>query len=352
VGPVPTWSVAAGLRATPAGARGLAVETAGFATHLALYPACALPRRERDDEVYSLDGLAPLQRGLLVRAPDAATTPVLLVHGLIDNRSVFTRLRHHLRRRGFRRVLPVELPLRTPTVEDGARLLADAVAAAVGEDDHVHVVAHSLGGLVARYYVQRMGGAARVATLITLATPHGGTRLAELVPRSLPYPLLAQLRPGSPLLTELAGPAPGCRTRIVAVAGALDTVVRPAQAALRHPDLDAVSLTVPGLGHHSLAFSGAVARLVAGWLAGTAAPERSESRDRDSEFLDGGIAQQQPLGADTGAEVDRRLGGIPDPAGSDHDAETEAVVRHPIALPQLDHGPRRRAGALGERRVR
>jgi pimeloyl-ACP methyl ester carboxylesterase len=274
------WAIPTSLRVTPAGARGFAVETAGIATHLALYPAAALRRRARVDEAYSLDGLPPLQRGMLVRDPDTAATPVLLVHGLVDNRSVFARMRHDLRRRGLRRVVPVELPLRTASVEDGARMLAVAVAAAAGEDDGpVQIVAHSLGGLVARYYVQRMGGDQRVRSLITLATPHGGTRLAELVPRALPYPLLAQLRPGSPLLTELAEPAPGCRTRIVAVAAALDTVVRPAQAALRHPDLAAVNLTVPGLGHHSLAFSGTVCHLVAGWLAGTARPELSRYRD-------------------------------------------------------------------------
>ncbi|CAO5251763.1 triacylglycerol lipase [Frankia sp. AgKG'84/4] len=338
-------SLAAGLRATPAGARGLAVETAGFATHLALYPAGALPRRrERPDGNYSLGRLAPLQRGLLVRAPAAATTPVLLVHGLVDNRSVFARLRYHLRRCGFQRVEPVELPLWTLTVQDGARLLADAVAAAAGEHGHVSIVAHSLGGLVARYHVQRMGGDAQVDLLVTLATPHRGARLAELMPRSLPYPLLSQLRPGSPLLTELAEPAPGCRTRFVAVGGALDTVVRPAQAALRHPDLAAENVTMPGVGHHSLAFSGAAARLVVGCLAGTAAP-------RPSELLDGRVAQQEPLGAGIGTEVDRRLGGVADAGSGEDHAEPEAVVRDPIALTQLGYGPRRRFVA-GERRVR
>ncbi len=290
-----------------------------------------------------------MQRGLLVRAPDAAGTPILLVHGLVDNRSVFVRLHHQLRRRGFRRVRAVELPLWTTTVEEGARVLADAVAAAAGDGGRVHIVAHSLGGLVARYHVQRMGGDRQVDTLITLATPHGGTRLAELVPRALPYPLLAQLRPGSPLLVELDRPAPGCRTRFVAVAAGRDTVVRPAQAALNHPDLDAVNVTVPGLGHHSLAFNGAVTRRVAGWLAGTTAPERSELLDRDSELLDRGVTQQQTLGPGVRAEIDRRLGRIPHPAGGDDDAEAEAVVGHPVALAQLQHGPRRGAAAAGER---
>lgn len=279
----------------------------------------------RDDAAYSLGGLAPLQRGLLVRAPAAAATPVLLVHGLVDNRSVFTRLRLHLHRHGFRRVIPVELPLLTPTVQDGARLLADAIAAAGSPDGQVAIVAHSLGGLVARYHVQRRGGDARVETLITLATPHGGARLAELLPRALPSRLLAQLRPGSPLLAELAEAAPDCRTRFVAIAAALDRIVRARQAALRHPDLHAFNITVPGLGHHSLPFSGVTSRLVAQLLTEPAPP-------RPSELHDGCVTQQQPLGAGVGAEVDGRLGEVPGPSDGDHDAEPEAVVGYPVAL--------------------
>src|SRR5262249_17355598 len=56
----------------------------------------------------------------------------------------------------------------------------------------------SMGGLVARAYLRRFG-AARVARIITLGTPHHGSVLAYMFPgRSL-----AQLRPGNPWLAEL-----------------------------------------------------------------------------------------------------------------------------------------------------
>jgi triacylglycerol esterase/lipase EstA (alpha/beta hydrolase family) len=47
-----------------------------------------------------------------------------------------------------------------------------------------------MGGLVARYYVQRLGGDERVHTLVTLGTPHAGTRWA----RALPHPVVRQLK--------------------------------------------------------------------------------------------------------------------------------------------------------------
>lgn len=49
----------------------------------------------------------------------------------------------------------------------------------------VSFVGHSLGGLIARYHVQRLGGHTRVDAVVTVATPHGGTLAARgCCPRS------------------------------------------------------------------------------------------------------------------------------------------------------------------------
>ena len=114
----------------------------------------------------------------------------------------------------------------------------------------MHLVAHSLGGLVARYYVQRLGGDARVHTLVTLGTPHSGTQAARLGP---PYAVLGQLRPGSELLTELAEASPGCRTRVVCVWSDLDQMVVPQHnARMEHPDIEVLEVAVHGVGHMTL----------------------------------------------------------------------------------------------------
>ena len=136
-------------------------------------------------------------------------------------------------------------------VRTAARRLAEAVEDLVETTGYhrIHVVGHSLGGLVARYYVQRLGGDARVHTLVTLGTPHTGTVPAYF----LPLRLGRQLRPGSDLMTELAGPAPGCRTRFLAFWSDLDQMIIPKTAAmLHHPDLSARNVRVRGVGHISL----------------------------------------------------------------------------------------------------
>jgi hypothetical protein len=44
----------------------------------------------------------PEQRGLFHHDVDAAETPILLIHGIVDNHSIFTVMERALRRRGFR----------------------------------------------------------------------------------------------------------------------------------------------------------------------------------------------------------------------------------------------------------
>ena len=48
------------------------------------------------------------------------------------------------------------------------------------EAPRVNIVAHSMGGIDARYAISRLGLAKRVATLITVGAPHRGTPVADL----------------------------------------------------------------------------------------------------------------------------------------------------------------------------
>jgi pimeloyl-ACP methyl ester carboxylesterase len=225
-------------------------------------------RRTHRDELdrFTLGDLPPVQRGLLMGDVVAAGTPIILVHGLVDNSSIFIALRRSLRRRGFGRVITLDYSPLSQDVRQVARRLAALVERTCEETgyERVHVIGHSLGGLVARYYVQRLGGDARVHTLCTLGSPHGGTSTARL----LPSRLVKQLRPGSPIVAELAEPAPGVQTRFVAFWSDLDELIVPKRAArLDHPDLHARNVLLRGVGHMSLPINPRVVREIASLLA-------------------------------------------------------------------------------------
>jgi triacylglycerol lipase len=253
--------------ARPAGLRGLAMETGVVAAHLMMYPWGALTDQLGPGgpfDCYRTDDLAPGERGLVIPDVLSGATPILLVHGFADNRTAFAVLGWELRKYAPGVVHCVNysvLTALTGDVRSAAGELArqvERICAATGAPQ-VHVVGHSLGGLVARYYVQRLDGDARVHTLVTLGTPHRGTMTAYL----LPTPMLHQLRPHSDILADLAAPSPGCATRFVALWSELDAWIVPQRnARLDHPDLLVTNYQLRDVGHLSLAVDPCVVHTV------------------------------------------------------------------------------------------
>ncbi|MEU9091126.1 alpha/beta fold hydrolase [Streptomyces sp. NPDC048428] len=189
----------------------------------------------------------------------SARPPVVLLHGFIDNRSVFVLLRRSLARHGWHHLESLNYSPLTCDIRTAAELLGRHIEEICTRTGHreVDIVGHSLGGLIARYYVQRLGGDRRVRTLVTLGTPHGGTAVAPLAGA---HPIVRQMRSGSAPIEELRLPAPGCRTRFVSFWSELDQVIVPVEAAcIDHPDLDAVNVRVSGVGHLALPVHPAVA---------------------------------------------------------------------------------------------
>ncbi|MCX4674802.1 alpha/beta fold hydrolase [Streptomyces sp. NBC_01433] len=205
---------------------------------------------------------APSTGATALPAAGPTRPPVVLLHGLIDNRSVFVLLRRSLSRHGWRHLESLNYSPLTRDIRTAAELLGrhiEEICARTGHHE-VDIVGHSLGGLIARYYVQRLGGDHRVRTLVTLGTPHGGTAVA---PAASAHPIVRQMRGDSSVIEELRRPAPGCRTRFVSFWSELDQMMVPVGTArIGHPDLDAQNVRVSGIGHLALIAHPAVAAAV------------------------------------------------------------------------------------------
>ena len=151
--------------------------------------------------------------------------PVLLVHGWFSYRRTFDVLERRLRRDGYG-VFSLDLGgARASFLGRGIDDLADLLRAKIERIyarypglGPLTIVGHSGGGLVAAYYVKKLGGWRRTRAVVTLGTPHRGTPRAWL---GLPVALLArslvQMIPGSPLLARLHdGPWPA-QVRLVSI---------------------------------------------------------------------------------------------------------------------------------------
>ncbi|QEH36838.1 Alpha/beta hydrolase family protein [Aquisphaera giovannonii] len=177
------------------------------------------------------------------RANDAGRPTVCLVHGLNSSSGGFAHLIPHLEQAGYG-VVVFDYPFNQPIDDSCAQFRCDwqAFRARVEEKRAWAILAHSMGALVARSYVEGPGrGKEDVSSLILVAPVNQGAHVARLQPilqtiTSL-YAInggrtghaLAQLSdgigqaaddmlPGSPFLRRInaAGPAPGVRYHIVA----------------------------------------------------------------------------------------------------------------------------------------
>ncbi|MGH9884877.1 MAG: esterase/lipase family protein, partial [bacterium] len=128
-----------------------------------------------------LDGVIPVP-GPVERGPPL---PVVLVHGLFgfDRIGVpgarfdyFRGIAKHLETLGCA-AHAVRLPA-SASVPERARELVAAIEAL--PHDRIDLIAHSLGGLDARFALSHLGLARRVRSLVTVGTPHRGTPLADL----------------------------------------------------------------------------------------------------------------------------------------------------------------------------
>ena len=165
-------------------------------------------------------------------------SPVVLLHGFGVTSAVLrpieARIRRTLGRPVIRLRLGGRLPLHLADVRRTARRVDRALARLAERSSfgRVDVVGHSLGGLVATYWLKRIDQGRRIRRVITLGTPHRGTPFAYLgvLLFGAISPAVWQMLPGSRLVRELeALPVP--ESAELLALGSHDDAVVPARLA-------------------------------------------------------------------------------------------------------------------------
>lgn len=183
---------------------------------------------------------------------DDGHPPVIFVHGFGGAPGNFLPLRAWMWLQGRRRTYAFKQP-GVGNLEDAAEALAAYVQAVVEVNDlpaeaPVDLVAHSLGGVIARLALDDPAIRARVRTLVTLGSPHAGSHLARFGNTER----ARSLRPGSASLVrldaQLPWAGPGAWPRLVAFWSSADVIVIPAESA-QVPG--ATNIELPGVTHYS-----------------------------------------------------------------------------------------------------
>ncbi|KMM17024.1 triacylglycerol lipase [Synechococcus sp. GFB01] len=131
--------------------------------------------------------------------------PLVLVHGLWDSPRQFRHLERTLDGRRQPLLVP-DLPhgLGGSPIEALADRLGSRIEAAFGPDAPIDLLGFSMGGVIARTWIQLLGGHRRTRRFLSVGSPQQGSLTALPWPRRL-LAGIADMKPGSPLLQRLNG---------------------------------------------------------------------------------------------------------------------------------------------------
>jgi len=169
---------------------------------------------------------------------------VVLVHGIFHFYNIFRKMSKFLEKQGFRTFAPSLSP---STGKIGLDALARQLKTYIDENIPVretfYLVGFSMGGLICRYYLQRLDGMKRVKRFISISAPHSGTRMASLLKNAG----CRQMRPGSDFLKDLNSDVQRLEeVKVVSIWTPFDLSIRPAKSS--HLPLGE-ELTIPVLLH-------------------------------------------------------------------------------------------------------
>ena len=200
------------------------------------------------------------------------TRPVLLVHGFAGTKSSWVLVANALKARGA----PVEA-MSYPPVGTSVQQLAEQLVAEVERilattgADKVHLVGHSLGGVVIAQAIADSRLTGRVDTVITLGSPFGGSPWAGVLPF---VEIVRQLRAGSPILSRLAAAPLPDGIRWLSLTAALDIIVPGVRAVPSHAEAE--TITFEGVGHLGML----VSRQVIGCITAELCRERTAREEQ------------------------------------------------------------------------
>lgn len=175
--------------------------------------------------------------------PESPDNPVLLIHGFADASWTpwWDVLEGYLKNDGYSddQIHVMKLGQLLTTIdspEEYAKEVCQKLASISSDHDgnKVDIISHSMGGLDARWCIEKRGGDFFVDDLVTVATPHQGTLVAYLGALT---PGGRDMIPGSDFLTTLNSGALAEGVEYTAVWGSLDEAVVPNENAELPPHM-------------------------------------------------------------------------------------------------------------------
>jgi triacylglycerol lipase len=196
-------------------------------------------------------------------APDCPFPPIILVHGLYHNVSAWTLYRRRLKAAGFTNIYVMGYSSWNQTFDQLLKNLGQLLAEVRERfpDQPPILIGHSLGGLLSRALVQSVESSAKIAGVITLGTPHQGSKMAALGLGRLAKSLIYR----GPLIEEVEKGETRDDLPCVALYSPIDNMVLPNHA-LQTTSAGWVHQETPPISHVAMLYHRQTADLVIAYL--------------------------------------------------------------------------------------
>ena len=130
--------------------------------------------------------------------------PIILIHGLWNNSSIFSSITSKLDEIGIEYFAPtLNHSYGMTSIIDLTIILNELILEKYGLEKELDILGFSMGGIIGRYWIQKFNGYKRTRRLISIGSPHKGTLMAQLIPK-YPFRGISEMKINSNFLRELA----------------------------------------------------------------------------------------------------------------------------------------------------
>ncbi len=253
-----------------------------------------------------LDALEP--------GPDPLDEPrvVLLITGVTIPAEWFDPLVARLERDGFIPVVYEPPELLSGDLFENSELLGEVVEQVRDEygEDKIDILAECTGGLIARHYIQSLGGQDKVSRLVTFISPQAGLPKAAWAESIAGWPALTDLTPDSEFLQAVADAPLPEGLPVTSIYTCTDEYIQPYTTSII-PGATNIGLCDQFVGHFEFFYDPDIYLVMHDALTqpvGTAEVPDDDSRDDDS-LNDDSRADDSPNEADDGVAGACSVGG-------------------------------------------
>ncbi|MBP9088212.1 MAG: hypothetical protein KBG15_18970 [Kofleriaceae bacterium] len=183
---------------------------------------------------YAADRAASLQLSETPPPRLTQTRTVLLITGVTIPATSFDPIVARLQRDGFKTVMYEPPALLSGDLFENADALAAVVDRVVAEsgETKIDILAECTGGLIARHYIQALGGDAHVHRLVTFISPQHGLPKAPLAASFVGWPALDDLTPGSTFLETVNNAPLPATVDVTSVYSCTDEYIQPYETSI------------------------------------------------------------------------------------------------------------------------